>query len=118
MILYQILQRLEKLHEIGFIHNDIHPEHFLIGKGDFQDTIYILSLRKAIKKHTYENKEGSQIEDKVFQTLNQLQDLPIGPKDDLEGVYLMAIYFLKGSLPWFTSHSMYETSKIPNEELM
>ena len=36
------------MHSKGFVHGNLHPDHFVIGKEDYRDTVYLLSLENVI----------------------------------------------------------------------
>ena len=44
MIGIQILNRIEKLHNAGYIHRDIKPDNFLIGTGRLKSRIFMIDL--------------------------------------------------------------------------
>ena len=55
---YQMIQRIEYIHSKGYIHRDIKPGNFVIGKGDKSKIIYIIDfglskryIDKNNKKH-------------------------------------------------------------------
>ena len=44
MIGIQCIERMESLHEKGFIHRDVKPDNFLIGVGKKAGTVYLIDF--------------------------------------------------------------------------
>ena len=68
MISIQILNRIESLHKINFLHRDIKPDNFLIGTGSQKGKIFMIDLglsktylenNKHIKHNTGKSFTGS-----------------------------------------------------------
>ena len=51
LIADQLLERIQFIHSKQFLHRDIKPDNFLIGKGKKADKIYMIDLGLA-KKYT------------------------------------------------------------------
>ena len=47
MLAIQMLQRIEFIHQCGFLHRDIKPDNFLIGVGQQQHIIYVIDFGLA-----------------------------------------------------------------------
>lgn len=47
MIMLQCIDRVEAMHNMGFIHRDIKPENFLIGHGKKSNIIYVIDFGLA-----------------------------------------------------------------------
>ena len=101
----QIIERLEYVHTKDFIHRDVKPQNFLIGKED-KDMIYIIDFGISKK---YRSSRGHHVKFSVskqitgtprFSSVNAMRGVEQSRKDDLESFAYMIIYFFKGALPW------------------
>ena len=106
MIGLQVLDRIQHVHSKGYLHRDIKPDNFLVGKGSESNKIYMIDFGLARR---YENKYGAHIPYKDnknligtarYVSINTHLGIQQGRRDDLEGLIYMLIYFYRGRLPW------------------
>jgi len=107
MIAYQMIQRIEYVHSKGYIHRDIKPGNFLIGKNSMSKILYIIDFglsKKYIDKTTGKHvvyKEGKGLTGTArYVSLNTHYGIDQSRRDDIEGIAYNLIYFAKGKLPW------------------
>ena len=107
MIGYQMIQRIEYVHSKGYIHRDIKPGNFLVGKNLDRQTLYIIDFglsKKYIDKITGKHviyKEGKGLTGTArYVSLNTHYGIDQSRRDDIEGIAYNLIYFAKGKLPW------------------
>lgn len=107
MIAIQILNRIEKLHNRGFIHRDIKPDNFLIGvKKSKKGRIFLIDLGLSKKYITGKNKHIPYNDKKNFtgsyrySSIRNHKGIEQSRRDDLESIGYMLIYFLTRKLPW------------------
>eukprot|EP00930_Biecheleria_cincta_P062383 TRINITY_DN47857_c0_g1_i1.p1 TRINITY_DN47857_c0_g1~~TRINITY_DN47857_c0_g1_i1.p1 ORF type:complete len:345 (-),score=63.57 TRINITY_DN47857_c0_g1_i1:226-1260(-) len=107
MLADQLLLRIECFHSRSYIHRDIKPDNFLIGRSQRSNIVYIIDFGLAKK---YRNPDtlvhGPYRENKNltgtarYASLNAHLGLEQSRRDDLEAIGYVLVYFLKGSLPW------------------
>ena len=107
MIAYQMVQRIEFVHSKGYIHRDVKPGNFLLGKNLDRKKIYIIDFglsKKYIDKKTNKHiiyKEGKGLTGTArYVSLNTHYGIEQSRRDDIEGIAYNLIYFAKGKLPW------------------
>jgi len=106
-IAYQMVQRIEYVHSKGYIHRDIKPGNFLIGKNLDSKKIYLIDFglsKRYIDKNTNKHiiyKEGKGLTGTArYVSLNTHYGIEQSRRDDIEGIAYNLIYFAKGKLPW------------------
>ena len=105
MIMIQCLERLKSLHDKGIIHRDIKPENFVIGPRNKERIIYLIDfgLSKKISKEKIIptiKADRNIIGTMRYISMNTHQGYEQGKRDDLESLFYIIIYFIKGELPW------------------
>lgn len=107
MLADQMIRRLEYVHEKGFIHRDVKPDNFVIGRGTDSMKIFLIDygLAKKYKNvgdglhipHTEGNKFIGTVR---YASITTQSGATHSRRDDLECLGYVLVYFLKGSLPW------------------
>ena len=105
MIMIQAIERLKSLHEKGIIHRDIKPENFVIGPKNKERIIYLIDF--GLSKKISNDKilptikaDRNIIGTMRYISMNTHQGYEQGRRDDLESLFYIIIYFMKGELPW------------------
>ena len=106
MIAIQVLERIQLVHSHYFIHRNIKPDNFVIGKED-PNIIYLIDFAlckkyrsSKTKKHIKFNITGRFCGTLSFSSANALRGGEQSRKDDLISIGYMIIYFLRNKLPW------------------
>lgn len=126
IIIQQILQIIQKLHEKGIIHRNLNPTKFLFGKEETTDILMSKMLKKEIKinpnsqLYLIDYSEAKQFRDsenghikfkdkvkdfsftnKFFCSIWAELKMEQSRRDDLYSIFYIMIYLFLGKLPWF-----------------
>eukprot|EP00755_Sulcionema_specki_P029148 Sspe_Gene.91526::Locus_63028_Transcript_3_4_Confidence_0.500_Length_1582::g.91526::m.91526 len=106
MLAEQMLHVVEALHREGFIHRDIKPDNFAMGRGKTGHILHLVDYGLAKR---YLDRNGEHIRfraDKGFTgtaryaSLHTHQGFEQSRRDDLESLAYMLISMMAGGLPW------------------
>jgi len=106
MVALQVINRLEYMHSKDYIHKDIKPQNFVIGRKD-PHIIYIIDF--GISKKYRSSRTGKHIKyinNKVtigsmnFLSINANIGYEQSRRDDLESLGYMLIFLANDNLPW------------------
>lgn len=107
MIAFEAIERIKYFHEHHYIHCDIKPQNFLVGKGSTESTIYLIDYGLAKRYRDEQTRIHISFKDNKsltgtarFASKNAHNGIEQTRRDDLESLGYMLLYFLKGSLPW------------------
>ncbi|KAI8042048.1 uncharacterized protein LOC128261366 [Drosophila gunungcola] len=122
MLAEQMIERVEFLHSHKFLHRDIKPDNFLMGRGDTRNRVYLIDLGLAKRYWSVvENKHvrhmmGSHLTGTArYASVNALTGGTQSRRDDLESLGYVIMYFLRGNLPW---QGLKANSKMQKHEMI
>lgn len=102
----QALQRLEALHDLGILHNDIKPGNFLLGTESKNQTVYLIdfgiaSLYERRGVHVIYTDGHSSTGTPGLQSFHNLIGEALSRRDDLESLgYCLLTLHPNTELPW------------------
>jgi len=118
MLADQILCRIEIIHTKCFIHRDIKPDNFLIGRGVRRSMVYAIDFGLAklyrdprTHQHVGYREQRSLTGTARYASVNAHLGIEQSRRDDLEAIGYVLLYFLKGSLPWQGLNAATKTQK-------
>ena len=107
MIWYQIVERLEAMHEREFMHADLKPENLLMGLKERSNIIHMIDF--GLTRSVADPKTGEHIPltrtkslsgTIRYISLNGHKGYALSRRDDLISLGYMIIRFITGGLPW------------------
>jgi casein kinase 1 len=106
MLIDQMIQRIEYIHNRNFIHRDIKPDNFCVGFNKTSHKIFILDFGLAKRYIQRDGKhipyrEGKNLTGTArYASINTHLGIEQACRDDMESIGYVCMYFLRGMLPW------------------
>lgn len=103
----QMVERIEFMHQMHFIHRDIKPDNFLSGIGKNSSLVYVIDFglskryrHPKTKKHI-PYREGKNLTGTPrYASINNHLGVEQSRRDDMESIGYVLVYFARGALPW------------------
>jgi len=103
----QLVSRIEHVHNKGYIHRDIKPDNFMLGREKQYNVVYLIDygLSKRYKDPITRTHIPYRNNKKLtgtarYASLNTHLGIEQSRRDDLECLAYSLIFMVKGSLPW------------------
>ncbi|KAI0067524.1 kinase-like protein [Artomyces pyxidatus] len=104
----QLISRVEFIHTRDLVHRDIKPANFVMGTGQSAHLVNVIDFGLAKKFRDprtgthipYRQDAHHGVGTSLFASINTHLGIECSPRDDLESLSYMLIYFLRGTLPW------------------
>jgi len=107
MLAIQLIDRIEHQHKNHFLHRDIKPDNFLMGRGPNRHTVYVIDMGLSKRfEHPTSLEHIAYRNNKKFTgtpryaSINTHHGVEQSRRDDLESLGYMLMYFNLGKLPW------------------
>ena len=107
MLWYQLLERLESMHDKKFMHRDIKPDNIMMGLGKKSNMVHMIDFgltRSVIDPRTGKHMPFVNGKNLIgtcrYVSLHAHKGYELSRRDDLISIGYIIVNFLKGSLPW------------------
>ena len=102
MFAEQALSCLQAMHIRGIVHRDLKPANFVLGLGSKSNVIHLVDFGLACDfVEASADKRWFPFAGTVrYCSIGSMQGAMPSPRDDLENLGYLLVYFLKGRLPW------------------
>ncbi|KAM3133923.1 hypothetical protein pb186bvf_014038 [Paramecium bursaria] len=98
-IAYESVQVLRNIHSKQVVHRDLKPENILMSKDVDQIYIVDFGISKIFTDMPFRD-DKSFMGTTRYASIAAHKGFEIARKDDLESLFYVIIYFLRGNLPW------------------
>lgn len=121
----QMIERLEFLHKNRFLHHDVSPGNFVMGRGHLADVVHIIDFGSAMyhrpgSTSLFKADRSRHVKTVAYCSVNAMQGYDYTPVDDLIAVGYSLVGLTIG-LPWGHVKDHHETLRLkletPLEEL-
>ena len=107
LICLEVIDRLKFFHDHHYIHCDIKPQNFLIGRGNKENNIFLIDFglakryRDELTRIHISYKENKSLTGTArYASRNAHNGIEQTRRDDMESFGYVLVYLLKGKLPW------------------
>ncbi|EAX99205.1 CK1 family protein kinase [Trichomonas vaginalis G3] len=107
MLADQMISCVEYIHSKNFIHNDIKPDNFVMGRDEKPNQVFVIDFglsKKYRDPFTHEHiayADGRSLTGTPrYASIAALQGIRQTRRDDMESLGYVWMYLLRGSLPW------------------
>jgi casein kinase 1 len=107
MLCDQMISCVEFMHNKNYIHRDIKPDNFVMGRGSTANKVFMIDFGLSKRyRDQFSHQHIPWIDGKSltgtarYASVNALKGNEQSRRDDMEALGYVWIYLLKGSLPW------------------